>query len=169
MVLEQLLPDQLVKRLKGEIIPVQCVHIKDDLMLLFKEGQNVLVIYLNLYIWTFLVLSENSSKDLSVKIQNATSTKEYKQLVTVIFSTTRTRSQMLVNYLKDVSTMLAIVSAVRTRNITQHLQAERKILKLILVFVHINYAPYNSFQHVFLNNLFKRWPTSLWRSPLNMD
>ena len=63
---------------------------------------------------------------------------------------------MLVNYLKDVSTMLAIVSAVRTRKITQHLPAERKILKLILAFVHINYAPYNSFQHVFLNNLFKR-------------
>ena len=65
---------------------------------------------------------------------------------------------MVVNYLKDVSTVLAIVSAVRTRNITQHLQAGRQMLKLIFVFDHISYVRYNSFQHVFLSKLSKYSP-----------
>ena len=34
---EQLLPDQLVKCLKEDIITVQCAYIKNDLMLLFRE------------------------------------------------------------------------------------------------------------------------------------
>ena len=59
---------------------------------------------------------------------------------------------MVVSCLKDVSTMLTIVSAVRTRNITQHFQAERQMLRLIFTFDHINYVRYNSFQHVFLSN-----------------
>ena len=42
------------------------------------------------------------------------------------------------NYLKDVSTVLVIVSAIRTRNTTQHLQAERQMLRLIFAFDHIN-------------------------------
>ena len=42
--------------------------------------------------------------------------------------------------------MLAIISAVQTGNITQQLQAERQMLKLIFAFDHINYACYNSFQ-----------------------
>ena len=41
--------------------------------------------------------------------------KEYKKLVNaIILSTTQTRSQMVLNCLKDVSTMLAIVSAIQT-------------------------------------------------------
>ena len=47
--------------------------------------------------------------------------KGYKELRTAVLSITGTRSQMVVNYLKDVSTVLAIASAVRTGNITQHL------------------------------------------------
>ena len=38
--------------------------------------------------------------------------------------------------LKDLSNMLAVVSAVQTRNIIKHIQAERKML--IVAFVHIN-------------------------------
>ena len=34
---KQLLPNQLAKRLKGDIISVQCANVKKDLMLLFKE------------------------------------------------------------------------------------------------------------------------------------
>ena len=34
---EELLSGQLAKRLKGDIITVQCVYMKKDLMLLFKE------------------------------------------------------------------------------------------------------------------------------------
>ena len=57
--------------------------------------------------------------------KSVTNMKEYKERVTAVLSTTRTRSQMVVNYLKDVSTILAVVSAIRAWNITQHLQAER--------------------------------------------
>ena len=65
---------------------------------------------------------------------------------------------MVVNYLKDVSTVLATVSAVQTGKITHHLQTERQMLKLIFAFDHINHACYNSFQHVFLTNLLKHNP-----------
>ena len=75
--------------------------------------------------------------------------KEYKELVTTVLRTTEARSQMVVNYLKDVSTMLAIISAARTGNITQHFQTERSIPKLIFAFDHIKYACYNSFQQAF--------------------
>ena len=65
---------------------------------------------------------------------------------------------MLLNNLKDVSSILAIVFAVRTSNITQHLQAERQMLKLIFAFDRMSYARCNSFQHLFLNNLSKDNP-----------
>ena len=68
---------------------------------------------------------------------------------------------MVANYLKDVSTMLATVSAVGTRNIIEHLQAERQMLKLIFAFDHINYARYNSFHHVFFSNLSQYNPQAL--------
>ena len=45
--------------------------------------------------------------------------------------------------------MLAIMSAVQTGNITQQLQAERQMLKLIFAFDHISYVCYNSFQQTF--------------------
>ena len=52
--------------------------------------------------------------------------KEYKELVTSALSTAEMRSRMVVNYLKDVSTMLDIASAVQSENITQHLQVKRQ-------------------------------------------
>ena len=48
-----------------------------------------------------------------------------------IVSTTSTESRVTVKYLKDMSTMLAVVSAVR-------FPAERNILKLKFAFNHIN-------------------------------
>ena len=66
----------------------------------------------------------------------------------MMLSTTGTRSN-------DVSTVLAIVSAVQTANITPHPQAERYLLKLTFAFHHISYFRYNSFEHVFLKNLSK--------------
>ena len=39
--------------------------------------------------------------------------KEYKELVALVLSTAGMRSQMVVNYLKDVSTMLDITSAIQ--------------------------------------------------------
>ena len=59
---------------------------------------------------------------------------------------------MTMQYMKDVSLMLAIVSAVRENNFEKHLQAERKLLELIFAFDHVNYARYNTYQHLFLSN-----------------
>ena len=92
LILEQLMPHQLVRHLKGDII-------------------------------TFW--QRPSSKAL----EYTTNMKEY-ELVHAALSSSGTRSQMAVNYFKGVSPMLTIVSTVRTGNITQHLQAERQMLKL---------------------------------------
>ena len=52
---------------------------------------------------------------------------------------------------KDISLILSIVAAVREFDLETHLEAKRKILKLVFAFVHVNYARYNSYQHVFFN------------------
>ena len=56
-----------------------------------------------------------------------------------IVSTTITESQMTIKYLKDVLTMLAVVSAVRENDLD-----------------HTIYARHNKYQHVNLNNLLRR-------------
>ena len=43
-------------------------------------------------------------------------------------------------YLKDASTMLAIIFIVREGGLKRHFSAEREILKLVFAFDHINYA-----------------------------
>ena len=53
-------------------------------------------------------------------------------------------------YLKDVSTILAIVSAVREGDLKKHFSAEREFLKLMFAFDHINYAGYITYQDVLL-------------------
>ena len=72
---EHLLPDlpELVKRLKGDIITVQCAYIKRDLMLLFKVEQKIFLIYIR----TFLLISQNSGKDLLVNLWN---TSQYERI-----------------------------------------------------------------------------------------
>ena len=62
---------------------------------------------------------------------------------------------MTVAYLKNVSSLLALVSAVREINLEQHLQAEREMLKRCFAFDHINYARY-MFEHVYLRDLERR-------------
>eukprot|EP00794_Sanderia_malayensis_P009432 gene9432-biopygen7559 len=64
-----------------------------------------------------------------------------------------TQAKMTVKYLKDISLMLALVSAVREKDFERHLQAERQMLKLVFAFDHINYGRYNTYQHVFLRRL----------------
>ena len=87
-------------------------------------------------------LSKFMQRPSNKALEHVTNVKEYKELVTAVLSTTGRRSQMVMNYLKDVSTilaivlgkllnmslmnylkdvssMLAIVSAVRTGKITQ--------------------------------------------------
>ena len=55
------------------------------------------------------------------------------------------RFQMTMQYLKDVSLMVTIVSAVREGVIDKHLQAEREMLKLVFAIDHVHYARYNTF------------------------
>ena len=38
----------------------------------------------------------------------------------------------------------------------RHFSAEREILKFMFAFDHINYARYNTYQHVYLNNLLRK-------------
>ena len=44
-----------------------------------------------------------------------------------------TESNMTVCFLRDVSTLLAMVSTVRQKNLEQHLQAEREMIKYCLL------------------------------------
>ena len=122
-----------------------CLHKKGFDVLVQRRGEDVT----NKSELVHPDLLSNPSESSSKALEHVTNTKEYKDLVTAVLSSTDTRSQMVVNSLNDVSTMLAIISAVRTGNITQHLQAERQMLKLIFTFDHIKYARYNSFQHAF--------------------
>ena len=57
---------------------------------------------------------------------------------------------------KDVSTMLVIVFAVRKGGLKKHFSGEREILKLMFAFDHINCARYVTYQHVYLNNLLRK-------------
>ena len=61
--------------------------------------------------------------------------------------------ELRVNYLKDVSLLLSLVSAVRECNIQQHLQAKRNIIYLAFAYGHQNYARYNIYQNVYLSHL----------------
>ena len=75
---------------------------------------------------------------------------EYQTLKTEIVKVNGTQSKMTLQYLKDVSLMLSFVAGARESDINLHLQAEEKILKMVFAFDHVNYARYNSYQHLFL-------------------
>ena len=61
-----------------------------------------------------------------------------------------TEGHFTIMYLKDGSTMLAMLSAVREENLCWHIEAEWEMLSLNFAFNHQNYARYCSYQHVFL-------------------
>ena len=65
-----------------------------------------------------------------------------------------------VSYLKDVSTLLSLVSAVREGHLERHLQAEKEMLCYTFAFDHQNYARYCSFQHVYIQDLRKTKPAA---------
>ena len=60
---------------------------------------------------------------------------------------------MTIWYLKDASSLLALVSAVLEKNLERHLQAAKEILKYCFVFDHIIYTRYLSYQQVYLGSL----------------
>ena len=66
---------------------------------------------------------------------------------------TGTESKMTIRYLKDVSSLLALVSALREKNLERHLEVERKMFKCCFAFDNINYAWYLSYQQVYLRSL----------------
>ena len=55
---------------------------------------------------------------------------------------------MINQYIKDVSSMLALTFAVREKKIELHLAAEPELLPKCFTFNHINYSHYLTFQHV---------------------
>ena len=73
-----------------------------------------------------------------------------------MLSTASTESQMAVKYLKDKSTMQAIVSTVRKGGLKRLFSAERESVKSMFVFDHISYDGYIAYQHAYLNNLLRK-------------
>ena len=61
-----------------------------------------------------------------------------------------TDGAMTVAYLKDISLMLCLVSAVREANLEKHLQAEREMVYRTLAFDHPNYGRYLTYQNSYL-------------------
>ena len=79
---------------------------------------------------------------------------EFKSLVSRILQQNEgSEAHFIMTYLKDVSSMLAMVSAVREADIERHLEAEREIISQTFAFNHLNYARYLSYQHAFLRDM----------------
>ena len=90
------------------------------------------------------------------KLETILNSPSFKQLYEQIFShNDGTESQMTISYLKDISSLLAMVFAVWTGNFEFHMQAVREMLKYCFAFDHINYARYMSYQQVYLRDLEK--------------
>ena len=59
-----------------------------------------------------------------------------------------TQARMVVEYLRDVSKMLAFIYSVREKNIELHLAAERAFIPKCFAFDHVNYCRYLTVQHI---------------------
>ena len=106
-------------------------------------------------------LKELRRQPSTAALHAVTCMESFKVLKNDIMAVTGTQSKMTIQYLKDVSNLLALVSAVGENNIEKHLQAERQMLKQVFAFDHQNYARYLSYQHVFLRELQKKWSPSI--------
>ena len=60
---------------------------------------------------------------------------------------------MTVEFLKDVSLVLSLVSAARDNNFDLHLQAEKQMIPLTGAYDHYHYTRYLTYQHVLYSNL----------------
>ena len=92
--------------------------------------------------------------------------KEFQVLRKELLSTTGTESLMIVEYLKDVSCLLALISSVRENCIEHHMQAERALPPQLFAFKHLNYARYLTYQYVTLSCLHDTNPTA-WQELKN--
>ena len=88
---------------------------------------------------------------------------EFDTIYMKLLETTGTQSQMMVQYMCDVSNLLALVSSVREHDIWRHIQAERALLPKLFAFGHPNYSRYLTYQHVMLQMLEKTNPEA-WES-----
>ena len=98
-------------------------------------------------------LRKSSSPALVEEIMRLDDFKDIKQC---IVSATGNESPMTIKYLKDVSRILALVFALKQGGLKRHFSAKQEILKLMFAFNHINYAGYITYQHVYLNNLWRK-------------
>ena len=100
-----------------------------------------------------------STMELDIFISNP----EFERLFSELMSSNSgTESEMMIEYLKDVSAMLALISSVRENYIERHIQAERALLPQLFAFGHFNYARYLTYQHVTLANLHQTNPAA-WK------
>ena len=79
-------------------------------------------------------------------------------VLNVLFSkimdgTVGTKAKMTICFIKTVSSLLALVSAVQENNFEQYLQEEHEMVKYCFAFDHTNYARYVSYQQVYLREL----------------
>lgn len=96
-----------------------------------------------------------------LELDRLLSNPQFERLCTDLMSSAGgTEAEIMIEYLKDVSTMLAFISSVREKHIERHLQAERALLPQLFAFGHINYARYLTYQHVTLTNLHKTNPAA---------
>ena len=61
--------------------------------------------------------------------------------------------ELTVNYLKDISLLLSLVSTKRECIIEQHPQSERNMIYLAFSYYHQNYSRYNTYQNAYLSHL----------------
>ena len=71
----------------------------------------------------------------------------------IIDGTVGTEAKMTIYFIKTVSSLLALVSAVQENNFEQYLQEEHEMVKYCFAFDHTNYACYVSYQQVYLREL----------------
>ena len=90
-----------------------------------------------------------SLETLQIVLQNHC----FQELSNSIITANGKQSKMTVEYLRDVSSLLAMVSSVREGDIEKHLQAERDMLKTVFAFDHQNYARYLGYQHHLLSDM----------------
>lgn len=87
------------------------------------------------------------------QLENFMSNPEFQNLSSELMSSSgNMQSDMIIGYLKDVSEMLALISAIREKSIERHMQAERALLPQLFAFGHMNYARYLTAQHVTFTN-----------------
>ena len=77
----------------------------------------------------------------------------FSQLCNELTCVSGTQGKMTVEFLKDVSLVLSLISAARDNNFDLHLQAERQMILLTGAYDHYHYTRYLTYQHVLYSNL----------------